>query len=60
MELVLQPAEAEVLKRVLASYLSDLRMEIADTDRLEWRQALKSDEAIPTALIARLTEAGVP
>ncbi|MBI4504623.1 MAG: hypothetical protein HY691_03740 [Chloroflexi bacterium] len=59
MELVLQPAEAEVLKRVLASYLSDLRMEIASTDKLEWRQALKADEVVLTALIARLTEAGI-
>lgn len=38
----LDPAEAEVLKMVLESYLSDLRMEIADTDSQDFREKLKA------------------
>ena len=38
----LQPAEAEVLATALESYLSDLRMEIADTDSMDFREGLKA------------------
>ena len=38
----LDPTEAEVLKMVLESYLSDLRMEIADTDSQDFREKLKA------------------
>lgn len=34
--------EAAILKEALQSYLSDLRMEIADTDRMEFRDGLKA------------------
>lgn len=54
MELKLQPEEVDVLRRVLESYLSDLRMEIANTDRQAWREPLKHDEAIITTILARL------
>lgn len=37
----LSEEEAIILKETLKSFLSDLRMEIADTDRMEWRDGLK-------------------
>jgi hypothetical protein len=43
--LELSPAEAEVLRTALESYLSDLRMEIADTDSKDFRDRLKSRKA---------------
>jgi hypothetical protein len=57
MELQLQPEEVAVLRDVLQHFLSDLRMEIADTDKYDFRQALKKDEEIIKALIARLEAA---
>ena len=37
----LSEEESVILKESLQSFLSDLRMEIADTDRMEFRDALK-------------------
>ena len=54
MELRLAPEEADLLRQILTNYLSDLRMEIADTDSYELRQALKRDEQAVKALLARL------
>jgi hypothetical protein len=39
--LELSEDEAVILKESLQSFLSDLRMEIADTDRMEFRDGLK-------------------
>lgn len=50
--------EASVLIEVLASYLSDLRMEIADTDQLDYRETLKEREAFIKRLIDTLNAAG--
>ena len=50
----LDPREAEMLRHVLMSYLSDLRMEIADTDRQDFREGLKSREVFLKDLIGRL------
>jgi hypothetical protein len=58
MELPLQPAEASLLHRVLTSYLSDLRMEISNTEQYEFREELKADEALIKGLIARLEQMG--
>jgi hypothetical protein len=33
--------EKDILAMVLESYLSDLRMEIADTDSMDFRESLK-------------------
>ncbi len=44
--LQLDPTEAEVLRMVLESYLSDLRMEIADTDSMDYREKLKSRKLV--------------
>ncbi len=48
----LQPTEAEVLKMVLESYLSDLRMEIADTDSKDFRDKLKARKMILRKVVA--------
>jgi hypothetical protein len=42
----LTPIEAEVLKMVLEDYLSDLRMEIADTDSMDYREKLKARKMV--------------
>ena len=47
-------AEAEILLGVLEDYLSDLRFEIADTERKELRDVLKAREDVLNGLIARL------
>jgi len=47
--------EAEELKDVLTSYVSDLRMEIADTDNYEFRETLKKKEKFLKDVISRLS-----
>ena len=49
--------EQEVLKNTLASYLSDLRYEIADTDRLEFREQLKAKKAVLEKILAAIQSA---
>jgi hypothetical protein len=46
--------EAVTLRGVLSSYLSDLRMEIADTDSMQFREDLKRQEALLQKLLQRL------
>ncbi|MBW3661166.1 MAG: hypothetical protein KY397_05980 [Gemmatimonadetes bacterium] len=41
MRVDLTDEEREILRTVLESYLSDLRMEIADTDSMDFREMLK-------------------
>lgn len=48
----LEPTEAQVLKMVLESYLSDLRMEIADTDSMDFREQLKARKTILRKVVA--------
>jgi hypothetical protein len=55
--LVLKPTEAEVLRMVLESYLSDLRMEIADTDSMDYREKLKGRKAVLRGIVNRIVEA---
>ncbi len=45
-QLDLDGNERQILITVLDSYLSDLRMEIADTDRLDFRDMLKERKAV--------------
>ena len=45
-ELDLTEEERQILHDVLQSYLSDLRMEIADTDRVDFRDMLKDRKAV--------------
>lgn len=42
----LDPDERRILTEVLESYLSDLRMEIADTDLMDFREMLKERKAV--------------
>jgi hypothetical protein len=46
LQLDLSPQEVGILQHVLESYLSDLRMEIADTDRMAFRERLKERKAV--------------
>jgi hypothetical protein len=46
--------ERRILKEVLESSLSDLRMEIADTERLEFRDGLKVRKDVIAKAIAAL------
>ncbi len=46
--------EASILKQTLATYLSDLRMEIADTDQQEFREQLKSEEAVLKKILGEI------
>jgi hypothetical protein len=46
--------EAETLKEILKSYLSELRAEIADTDRMKMRSALKEQEVFINKLLETL------
>ncbi len=59
MELTIGPDEAEVLASAIHSYLTDLRMEIADTDRMAMRDELKQQEKVLTDLLARLAARAV-
>jgi hypothetical protein len=54
--LELSSEEAYVLRETLETYLSDLRMEIADTDRMDFRDQLKHRRA----LIERVVDALAP
>lgn len=50
----LTPQEEGELLTILERYLPDLRHEIANTDRKEFRQDLKERESFMTELIQRL------
>ncbi|OGT25306.1 MAG: hypothetical protein A2Z17_04430 [Gammaproteobacteria bacterium RBG_16_66_13] len=59
MKLSMRSEEAILLKQILERFLSNLRMEIADTESYDLRQELKRVEETVKALISRLKEAGV-
>ena len=48
--------EAALLARILAGYLSDLRMEVADTDNAAMRRALKAEEDVVRSLLTRVDD----
>ena len=56
-QIELSPTEAQVLKMVLKNYLSDLRMEIADTDSMDFREKLKARKMLLRKVVA-LIDAG--
>jgi hypothetical protein len=56
----LSAQETKVLAEVLTDYVSDLRMEIANTDSLEVRDELKEKEALLKSLLSRLAAAPNP
>ncbi len=43
--------EASTLREVLERYLSDLRMEIVDTEDMDFREKLKSEEKVLKKII---------
>jgi hypothetical protein len=46
--------EAEVLRSVLEEYISELRMEVSNTDSMDFREELKRKEEILKGLAGRL------
>jgi len=46
--------EVEVLRSVLEEYISELRMEVANTDSMDFRDDLKRKEEVLKALVGRL------
>ena len=48
--------ELKMFKEILESYLSDLRMEIADTDRMDFREDLKKKERFLNELLTLLNK----
>ena len=54
MPIELAPEEADVLAEVLSEYLSDLRMEISDTDSMDFRTQLKRKQALLKDVLAKI------
>jgi hypothetical protein len=52
--------EKEVLIDLLDDCLTDLRMEICDTDNIVYKQSLKNREAVIRKIIAELQQAAEP
>ncbi len=50
-KLTLTPEQSEILKEILTSSLSDLRMEIVATDNSEFKEMLKKRKAILETLV---------
>lgn len=51
--------ELAVLEDVIKEYLTELRMEIADTDDYEYRQNLKHKAEVLQAIVGKLEKAKV-
>jgi hypothetical protein len=49
--------ENDILATVLESYLSDLRMEIADTDSMDFRESLKKRKDVLKKVLETLKHA---
>lgn len=56
MNLSLNDDEAKVLAELLESSVADLRMEIADTDSMKFKEMLKARKALILGILERLTE----
>ncbi len=56
MRLTLQPNEVLLLTQILRERLSDLRMEISNTEQYEMREALKQEEERIKSILSRLEE----
>jgi hypothetical protein len=54
-QLNLSQEEASTLKDALTTYISELRMEIADTEQQEFRQSLKKEEEILKKILESLS-----
>ena len=56
MQLELSTDDARLLRDVLMEYVSDLRMEIVNTDQQDFRDRLKGKENTLNGVIAALTQ----
>ncbi len=54
MDLTLTKDEAEVLRILLSERVTDLRMEISNTENYDLREAQKREEAMLKSIIGRL------
>lgn len=50
--------EVGMLRDILNHYLSDLRMEVVDTDNLDFREKLKQEEAFLIRVLQQLSGDG--
>ena len=50
----LDPKEQQLLQELLESALSELRVEIVSTDRLDYKEALKERKSLMTDLLEKL------
>jgi hypothetical protein len=57
MELTLQDSEVNYLLRLLQQNLSELKMEISNTESYDMRQQLKQDEVVLKSILRRLDPA---
>ncbi len=46
--------ERDILNKIVTSYLSELRMEIADTDQLSFKKELRKEEELLNKLIEKM------
>jgi hypothetical protein len=53
-EIELTPKEIETFKEVLENFVSNLRMEITDTDKQEYREILKAKKNLIARIIQQL------
>ena len=54
LQLDLTPEEQQIMIGVLESYVADLRMEIADTDRVDYKQMLKERKQVVNKVLTAL------
>lgn len=54
MQLSLSDDEAKLLRRLLTQWVSEVKSEVANTERYEWRQDMKRDGATVKAIVERL------
>lgn len=46
--------ERELLNKIITNYLSELRMEIADTDQLSFKEQLRQEEDVVNGMIKKI------
>lgn len=54
-KLELTPSEAELLREIAEEWLSDLRVEIGHTDKLDYREGLKAKESLVKHVLEALS-----
>jgi hypothetical protein len=57
MDVMLSSEESAAVSKALRSYLSDLRMEISNTDNAEYKRMLREEREALEAAVRRLDEA---